>query len=449
MADRNQDDIQNDLQLDSHGIPRPVLTMKQMYEAMPFCRDERDINFVRQGKYLAYFTDDYDCKRSFACTYPTYQELPYDVLRGYFSFRTKWRRHQAVTGTRVYWTLLFAELANQIGTKDPMDGFAQMWHAAAMVAKQDNRFAQQCVQWLWDDAIYYGISTKQTAMLADRMLAKQRLFKKITNPDDAAALEAMQKLAGYQIPDDLSTPERENMMTAGMRAMQAKYPALFGAVQEGSLHLFAGLPFVSVIQQDRDVQVDAYTAYHCRNGLWYGPYYVYSSAMQHKAKKLLQQCEIEVRHLQHLSCRRKDVCPDDRHEIVQAMQEYLCKAHAIRIDQKHLEQIRKDATVTREALLTEEEKAAELEEKTRPSESNLTEQTEPLLTNSEKNILQDLLQKKNITLPEGVMPSVLVDQINAKLMDEIGDLVLYEEDGTIKLVEDYRDDLREILQNTK
>ena len=60
MADRNQDDIQDDLQLGSHGIPRPVLTMKQMYEAMPFCRDERDINFVRQGKYLAYFTDDYD-----------------------------------------------------------------------------------------------------------------------------------------------------------------------------------------------------------------------------------------------------------------------------------------------------------------------------------------------------------------------------------------------------
>ena len=47
------------------------------------------------------------------------------------------------------------------------------------------------------------------------------------------------------------------------------------------------------------------------------------------------------------------------------------------------------------------------------------------------------------------MPSVLVDQINVKLMDEIGDLVLYEEDGRIKLVEDYRDDLREILQNTK
>ena len=93
--------------------------------------------------------------------------------------------------------------------------------------------------------------------------------------------------------------------------------------------------------------------------------------------------------------------------------------------------------------------SAELEEKTQPSESNLAEQTEPLLTNSEKNILQDLLQKKNITLPEGVMPSVLVDQINVKLMDEIGDLVLYEEDGRIKLVEDYRDDLREILQNTK
>ena len=37
MADRNQDDIQDDLQLGSHGIPRPVLTMKQMYEAMQ-CR---------------------------------------------------------------------------------------------------------------------------------------------------------------------------------------------------------------------------------------------------------------------------------------------------------------------------------------------------------------------------------------------------------------------------
>jgi hypothetical protein len=44
-----------------------------------------------------------------------------------------------------------------------------------------------------------------------------------------------------------------------------------------------------------------------------------------------------------------------------------------------------------------------------------------------------------------VMPSILADEINEALMDEIGDTVLVCEDDRLSLVEDYREELAELV----
>ena len=47
-----------------------------------------------------------------------------------------------------------------------------------------------------------------------------------------------------------------------------------------------------------------------------------------------------------------------------------------------------------------------------------------------------------------LLPSLVADAVNEALFDEIGDTVLLCEDGKLLLVEDYTDELKELLGGT-
>ena len=129
------------------------------------------------------------------------------------------------------------------------------------------------------------------------------------------------------------------------------------------------------------------------------------------------------------------------------------EAHApvrVEIDLSKLAGIRSAAAVTREALLVDEEReeepaaAAAGPAVPEPAMSAQAEKNDDLgLTAEERELLDDLLAGRSA---QAAQADLLVDAINEKLFDLVGDTVLeFDETGSPALVEDYVDDVRAAL----
>ena len=120
----------------------------------------------------------------------------------------------------------------------------------------------------------------------------------------------------------------------------------------------------------------------------------------------------------------------------------------ITIDLSGLEQIRRDAATTRESLLTEDEIEG-LAETAPPADESETSDfpLEPV----QIQILRALLEERDaaeILKAHHLMPSMTADAINEALFDEIGDTVLLCEEDQLLLVDDYIEELEQILGGT-
>ena len=119
------------------------------------------------------------------------------------------------------------------------------------------------------------------------------------------------------------------------------------------------------------------------------------------------------------------------------------KRPKINIDLSGLDKIRRDAAVTRESLLTEDEIETETEvEATSENEENT------LLDAVHAEILRTLLKKgsaDDYIKAAHLMPSVVADTINSVLIDKIGDNILECDGKTLKIVEDYVEEVEKLL----
>lgn len=128
----------------------------------------------------------------------------------------------------------------------------------------------------------------------------------------------------------------------------------------------------------------------------------------------------------------------------------------ITIDLSHLERIRRDAQATRESLLTDEERGEEEEPPPPPVEETpppAPEQPDicaqvPGLEPGYVQLLLALLRGEPtapLVQAHKWMPSVVADAINQAFFDDIGDNILECDGAAITLVEDYQEEILEML----
>ena len=145
----------------------------------------------------------------------------------------------------------------------------------------------------------------------------------------------------------------------------------------------------------------------------FGNFFVSEEVMRQRAEEARQQAEEEARQA--------------------------AENAKLKLDMSRLDQIRKDAAVTRDKLIVEEEMA---EEPAAPAPVETPEPDTPL-SKAEYRYLQCLLYGRptDWVRSEGLMVSVLTDGINEKLYDTFCDSVL--EEGEV--VADYTEDLKEMV----
>ena len=116
----------------------------------------------------------------------------------------------------------------------------------------------------------------------------------------------------------------------------------------------------------------------------------------------------------------------------------------IRIELSYLDRIRHDASITRESLLTEDE----METFTDEAEDNDVSTEECGIDIPYREILIMALEGRSIVpyLRENhLMASIAADAINEALYDEIGDTALECDGDTITIVEEYRDEVLQLI----
>ena len=131
----------------------------------------------------------------------------------------------------------------------------------------------------------------------------------------------------------------------------------------------------------------------------------------------------------------------------------------IEIDYADLKQIREDAAITRDSLLTDEEIEESREAETysvvkkirqSPGEAGREagEKTKTGADSLYRLILLMLLDGKpvnDVVRENHLMPAVVADAINEAFFDEIGDSVVECDGDEIRVVEDYREDMIQAL----
>lgn len=433
---------------------------------MPAYRQSRESIFIKQGKLLAGYEDDYVYDRRVTHYFPTYQSLTNPELRGYFSWRTKLRRGNLQKTSLTYAFLYIYELLNQIGVTDPMDGYRKLTEFRDAYGALDDGILPYLNLWLMDYVVYYNLDA---GLLADdpqvRFNRGIAVLDSIQSRGDEEVVRAVEQLSPKWLERSKFYREyREDCDTVivrVLRRMSAHYNArckktmveqYFGSFSQYRVILFDAAVFHErQVEGSRQYKVDENYIYRCRNGLWSVQKY---DCLPHSNGKLgdvlkaidavMRECYGYGRPIQY-RLETKWILKIIQEEARNLLAEKkAAEEKKITIDYSRLARIRSDAAVTRDRLMVEEEAEEEAPPAQIPAPAEEPEDTP--LTKDEYRLLQSLLYGRDYSWvrSSGLMLSVLVDGINDKLYDTFSDSVLLGDDPP-ELIEDYIADLKEMI----
>lgn len=433
---------------------------------MPAYRQSRESIFIKQGKLLAAYEDDYVYNRRVTHYFPTYQSLTNPELRGYFSWRTKLRRGNLQKTSLTYAFLYIYELLNQIGVTDPMDGYRKLTEFRDAYGALDDGILPYLNLWLMDYVVYYNLDA---GLLADtpqvRFNRGIAVLDSIQSRGDEEVIRAVKQLSPKWLERSKFYREyREDCDTVTVRVlrrMSAHYNArckktmveqYFGSFSQYRVILFDAAVFHErQVEGSRQYKVDENYIYRCRNGLWSVQKY---NCLPHSNGKLgdvlkaidgvMRECYGYGRPIQYKLDTKwilKIIQEEARNLLTEKK---AAEEKKITIDYSRLARIRSDAAVTRDRLMVEEEAEEEAPLVQTPAPAEEPEDTP--LTKDEYRLLQSLLYGRDYgwVRSSGLMLSVLVDGINDKLYDTFSDSVLLGDDPP-ELIEDYIADLKEMI----
>lgn len=436
----------------------------------------RSAVFLQQAKLLANYEDDYDFSGQVQYYYPTYQSLSDRELRGYFAWRTRLRRGEIRETSLSFAFLYIYELINQIGVADPMDGYRRLRDFQDAYGRIDDAILSYMDQWMTDYVVYYGLDAEllagSTQVLFDRSIAVLE-HAGTEKPDRiiAAVKQLAPKWLGRSKFYAAHGEDMDAVIVRVLRRMSDHYAARCkkSLVEQyfGSPARYQARPFEAAVfcdplkRRNYEYAVDERCICRCENGVWSVDKYAVTPGAGTKLDALMKTIDAGMR--QALGDRSPVKPGLDTKWILRIIQEEIQKFLAekqdaeekkIVIDYAQLSRIRRDASITQEKLIVEEETDGQEElalpedepaQAAAPEEAAPPPQPDTPLTPAEYRLLQCLLYGEDTgwVRGSGQLLSVLTDGVNEKLYDTFGDTVLDEEP---RVIEDYVEDLKEMVR---
>lgn len=474
-------------------VPQVIRAARSLGNGTHQSWQSRESLFMKQGKLLAGYEDDYDYHGSTTCYYPTYQSLTDRQLRGYFSWRTKLRGGDVRETSLSFAFLYIYELINQIGVVDAMDGYRRLTDFRDAYGQIDSHILSYLNRWISDYVIYYGLDRELLSdtppVIRERNIA---VLEHIQERDTAEIMDAVKGLSNWLERSKFYGSYRDDMDTVIVRVLRrvsAHYAArckktmaeqYFGSYSQCQVSLFDTAVFCDPLKRrSYEYAVDERWVYSCKNGLWFARKRAAAPGSGGKLDDLLKTIDSVMR--QEFDYPHPVKSKTETKWLLRLIQEEVQKLLAekkanqekkITIDYGQLTKIRQDAAMTQEKLIVDEEmdipegpvpqgpvprepapwgQEPEQLSLLAPAQGSPAPAAPPAgqggdtpLSPPEYRLLQCLLYGGDAgwVQAEGHLLSVLVDGVNEKLYDTFLDTVI--DDGP-QLIEDYIDELKEMV----
>ena len=456
------------------GMPERLREMRRLFEYGRESETSRARNFYRQAVFMQDYEDDAPWSGEFVRYFPTYHDLTTQQLRGYFAWRTGVRKgvFQPIAASAAY--IYLYELLNGVGADSPEDVLRKL--RAFEVGYLDSGIGDQRMRsnlrrWMLEYAVVNDLPPELVREYAEaEMMARDASLAVLRRPEAYSDDEVFSALCVFggkkaaESPVIKPDPVRgrhlfsEAWRTAAACRWQGKrlFTLCFGEKKTRRWYpLSNAVYYAQKRPEDREYVLSECRSFRCKDGLWTVRAFETLSFDKARLQGFLHETDARLRRYLKTGRYLRET-PADAWAIpyidavIEADKKAAMEASRprITIDLSGLEQIRRDALATRDSLLTEEE----LGEPEALVETPAEEKTSDLpLDPVQIRIVRALLQGEDVTgllKANRLMPSMAADFINEALFDEVGDTVLLCEEDRLTLVDDYIEELEQILGGT-
>jgi len=438
--------------------------------------------FYEQGMFMKDFTDDYAGNAPFSQYFPTYQMMGYEQLRTYFTWRTAVRKGAVSDISLSYAFLYIYELLGNIGVdsrEDGLDKLMAFWQAFRVYNRTIDKYV---LRWLKDYHIYYDLPQPFPEFAEKNNLTGY--YPPMTGNDDSFDLFCA--ISKYDI--------RKSAFFTDDRAKLIRDCFSFVIDQLKQICLDKGIPFEDSIfqptkrlsvwmpfqnalfyewvkQPDRRVVLSENEIYLCSQNRWTFSTVITAESGRQLIGYVMKQMESALRKMTDYKGKLSANIATVTHPLVGKLRENGCSLEVIinqtvlvfyreatktvvTVDLGALSIIRREALATQEKLIVaeSEEPMIVLPQDKPPLEdrtiflSDGWENLKSVLTETERGALSVVLygerEIKAFADDCGIMLEVLVDGINEKAMDHIGDSLL---DEDFALYDDYQEQVKELI----
>ena len=446
---------------------------------------------------------------TFVCYYPSYQDLTTGQLRAYFSWRRDIRRgvFREIATSAAY--LYVYELLNGIGVSSPEEVLQKLkaFDAGFLDAGfGDEKMRRNIRRWMLDFAVMHDIPSDQaSAYLDQELLGMDEALTVLKRPEEAsddAVFSALCTLGGKKLPVSpvlhADAGRGRRLFAAAWRCAargyaredQDMFTLCFGKPVTYPWHPFSNAIWIpqtagrQTAGSERDYTLNECRSYHYHGGTWKVEAYEKMFFNRSVFEGFLHETDLRLRRYlktgRYLKTKPdtawmvpfiEEAIEDDRRRVEEASRP------KVNVDLSGLDRIRADALLTRDSLLTEEEtwtaETGDFMTENAVAENAIAETAdgdakEAFATAGEpagtgpvfsgialepeyRRILTSLLRGEpeevtgRIIREARLMPSLAADAINEAFFDEIGDNIITCEDDALALVEDYEEDLKQLL----
>lgn len=447
-------------------------------------QNQNSIVFYKQGIFMKDFEDDYSDTIEFSQYFPSYQMMGYKQLRTYFTWRTKVRTKTVPDTSLSYFFLYIYELIANIGVASPEEGLKQLLFVWSKFREFNPGVDKYVLSWVKDYYIYYNLSGTWAEFVQEQDLSA---YYTDTESDD---FDLFSSISRYNIKKSkfYSDETKDTISECFMFVIEqvrldfeAKGIHFDDALFRPTKRLNSWKPFKDALfydykkQPNRSVVISKNEIYICKNNIWAKSNNLTSEKGRQFIGYVMKQTESVLRRIKNYTYKLTaniDMIHEETLRILTkaglspekivtaAVINYHREATktVVTVDMKSLDRIRREALITQEALMVEEQnrhgdsQPAVFLAQNQDVFSDLQEPT-PVFDTNEWDFLRDALTETEIDAltviagdgdikafadKTGVMLEVLADGINEKATDIIGDSLM---DDDFVLYDDYKDNV--------
>lgn len=481
------------------GRERRTFTLNQSKFYDKRVQQENSQVFYEQGLFMKDFEDKYPKSVPYNAYFPCYQMMGYEQLRTYFTWRTEVRKGVVQDTSLSYAFLYIYELLNNIGVANPKDGLDRLMFFWKEFRTFNRTIDKYMPEWLKDYHIYYELPQSFKAFTDQYGLGAY--YHKLVDPEDN--FELLCSISKYDIRKSaFYTDERTKLIQDCFDFTLGRIKHIFEenaicfeeAIFQPVKNMTVWTPFKGALfypwlrQQDRKVVLSEKEIYICTQNRFTFNTTLTTESGRQLLGYIMKQMEAVLRRktkykykltagiaaVDRVLLARLDYLGISLEKVIaDAVEEFYREATktVVRVDVAALAKIRQEALLTQERLIVPESEepgvavsigagtfkpAVEVMSSSQPAKEAAAAETSmsdswgelrSILSEVERQALSMALQGeadiKGFADSCGVMLEVLLDGINEKAMDLVGDSLL---DDEFTIYDDYMEQVKRMVE---